>query len=54
MARNRAGFLGCITALKKVSNCPTLAYESAMTGEKQVCIVSVSNIDTHLKFYLTF
>ncbi|CAO3659842.1 unnamed protein product [Umbelopsis ramanniana] len=35
MARNRAGFLGCITALKKVSNCPTLAYESAMTGGKQ-------------------
>ncbi|KAI9283803.1 P-loop containing nucleoside triphosphate hydrolase protein [Umbelopsis sp. AD052] len=35
MARNRAGFLGCITALKKVSNCPTLVYESAMTGGKQ-------------------
>ncbi|KAJ2961306.1 hypothetical protein NQZ79_g3364 [Umbelopsis isabellina] len=35
MAHNRAGFLGCITALKKVSNCPTLVYESMMTGENQ-------------------
>lgn len=35
MAHNRAGFLGCITALKKVSNCPTLVYESMMTGGNQ-------------------
>ncbi|KAG2177342.1 hypothetical protein INT43_007999 [Umbelopsis isabellina] len=38
IAHNRAGFLGCITALKKVSNCPTLVYESMMTGGHQVSI----------------